>query len=163
MGLFATIGAQIMARTERIFMAEQNFGNHGKFIPAFHFFVLPMLIVNFGSSIYRWIHGEYTVGGFIGIVVAAALFVGFATVRAMAMKVQDRVIRLEERLRFERVLPAELHPRIPEFTMDQIVALRFASNSELPELARRVLEEKLNNRKEIKRMIRVWRPDFARA
>jgi len=81
----------------------------------------------------------------------------------MALKVQDRVIRLEERLRFERALPAELHPRIGEFTIDQLVALRFASNAELPELARRVLEEKLVNRKEIKKLIKTWRPDFVRA
>lgn len=144
-------------------MAEQNFANHGKFVPPFHFFVLPVLLINSGWSIYRWIHAEYTVDGFIGIVVAAALFVGFVSARVMVMKVQDRVIRLEERLRFERVLPADLHPRISEFTMEQLVALRFASNSELPELARRVLDEKLNNRKEIKKMIKVWRPDFVRA
>jgi hypothetical protein len=144
-------------------MAEQNFGNHGKFVPAFHFFVLPVMLINFGWSIYRWIHLGYTVDGFIGIVVAAALFVGFVMARVMAMKVQDRVIRIEERVRFERVLPADLHPRIGEFTIEQLVGLRFASNSELPELARKVLDEKLNDRKEIKKMIKVWRPDFARA
>jgi hypothetical protein len=76
---------------------------------------------------------------------------------------QDRVIRIEERIRFERILPADLHPRIGEFTIDQLVALRFASNAELPELARKVLDEKLNDRKAIKQMIKTWRPDFARA
>lgn len=144
-------------------MAEQNFANHGKLVPAFHFFVLPVMLINFGWSIYRWIHTEFRLDGFVGIVVAAALFTGFALARVMALKVQDRVIRLEERLRFERVLPADMHSRIPEFTVDQFVALRFASNSELPELARKVLDEKLNDRKEIKKMIKVWRPDFARA
>lgn len=144
-------------------MAQQNFANHLRFVPAFHFFVLPVLLINFGWSIYRWIHVGYTVDGFIGIVVAAALFVGFVTVRLMAMKVQDRLIRLEERQRFERVLPADLQSRIPEFTVDQLVALRFASNSELPELARKVLDEKIADRKSIKQMIKVWRPDFARA
>jgi hypothetical protein len=144
-------------------MAEQNFANHGKFVPPFHFFVLPVLVVNFVQSIYRWIHLEYKVDGFIGIVVAAALFAGFVLLRVMVLKVQDRVIRLEERLRFERVLPADLHPRIGEFTINQLVALRFASNSELPELARKVLDEKVTSRKEIKKMIKVWRPDFARA
>jgi hypothetical protein len=99
----------------------------------------------------------------LSVVVAAALFVGMVMVRVMAMKVQDRVIRIEERIRFERVLPADLHARIGEFTIDQLVALRFASNAELPELARKVLEEKLDDRKEIKRMIKTWRPDFARA
>ncbi|HMD38401.1 MAG TPA: DUF6526 family protein [Candidatus Acidoferrum sp.] len=144
-------------------MAAQNFGNHAKWVPPFHFFILPVTLINFGWSIYRWIHLGYTVDGFIGIVVAAVLFVGFGTARGMTLKVQDRVIRLEERIRFERVLPADLQARMSEFTVDQLVALRFASNSELPELARKVLDEKLNSRKEIKKMIKVWRPDFARA
>lgn len=144
-------------------MAQQNFANHIRFVPAFHFFVLPVLLINFGWAIYRWIHVGYTVDGFIGIVVAAALFVGFVAVRLMAMKIQDRVIRFEERQRFERVLPSDLHPRILEFTADQLVALRFASNSELPELARKVLDEKIADRKSIKKMIKVWRPDLVRA
>jgi hypothetical protein len=83
--------------------------------------------------------------------------------RGMALKVQDRVIRLEERLRFERMLPTDMHSRIGEFTTDQLVALRFASNAELPELARKVLDENVKGRKEIKRMIKTWRPDFLRA
>jgi len=144
-------------------MAEQSFENHAKWVPAFHFFVLPVLLLNLGWSIYRWIHLESKVEGFVGFVVAMAVLVGFVLVRVMALKVQDRLIRLEERMRFERVLPADLHPRISEFTVDQLVALRFASNSELPELARKVLDEKVNSRKEIKKMIKVWRPDFVRA
>jgi hypothetical protein len=83
--------------------------------------------------------------------------------RVTAMKVQDRVIRIEERLRLERVLPTDLQPRINEFTIEQLVGLRFASNAELPELARKVLDEKLNDRKAIKELIKTWRPDFARA
>ena len=144
-------------------MAEQNFANHGKFVPAFHFFVLPVMLLNFGWSIYRWIHAGYTIDGFVGIIVAAALLVGFVMARLMAMKVQDRVIRLEERQRFERVLPVDLQSRIPEFTIEQLIGLRFASNSELSELARKVLDDKITDRKSIKQMIKVWRPDFARA
>ena len=144
-------------------MAEQNFENHTKFVPAFHFFLLPVLLVNVGSAIYWCLHTERIVAGIIGIVVALAMAVGFVILRVMVLKVQDRVIRLEERMRFERVLPADLQARISEFTIEQLVGLRFASNSELPELARKVLDEKLNSRKEIKKMIKVWRPDFARA
>ena len=81
----------------------------------------------------------------------------------MVLKVQDRVIRLEERLRYERVLPADLKPRIGEFTVSQLVSLRFASDAELPALARKVLEEKMNERKAIKRMVKTWRPDYSRA
>ena len=144
-------------------MAEQSLESHGKWVPPFHFFVLPVLLINFGFSIYWCVKMWFSVSGVLSVVVAAALFVGMVMVRVMAMKVQDRVIRIEERIRFEGVLPADLHARIGEFTIDQLVALRFASNAELPELARKVLEEKLNDRKEIKRMIKTWRPDFARA
>jgi len=144
-------------------MAEQSFESHGKWVPPFHFFVLPVLLINFGFSIYWCVKTWFTVNGVLSVAVAAALFVGMAMCRTMAMKVQDRVIRIEERIRFERILPADLHPRIGEFTIDQLVALRFASNAELPELARKVLDEKLNDRKAIKQMIKTWRPDFARA
>jgi Family of unknown function (DUF6526) len=144
-------------------MAEQNFQNHTKVVPPFHFFVLPMLLINLGFSIYWAVKAGISVNGVLSVLVSAAILLGMLTVRMMALTVQDRVIRLEERLRYERVLPADLQPRIAEFTIDQLVALRFASNAELPELARKVLDEKLNDRKAIKQMIKTWRPDFARA
>jgi len=143
-------------------MAEQSFRSHAKWVPPFHFFVLPVLLINIGFQIY-WCVKAFSVTGVVSVLVAAALFVGLGTARGMVLKVQDRLIRLEERLRFERVLPADLHPRIGEFTIDQLVALRFASNAELPELARKVLEEKILDRKSIKQLIKTWRPDFARA
>jgi hypothetical protein len=77
--------------------------------------------------------------------------------------VQDRVIRLEERLRYQRLLPADLQSRIDDFTLNQLVSLRFASEAELPALARKVLDDKIDNRKTIKQMIKVWRPDYLRA
>ena len=144
-------------------MAEQGFQSHAKWVPPFHFFVLPVLLINLGFSIYWCVKGWFTVSGVLSVVVAAALFVGMVTARAMAMKVQDRVIRIEERIRLERLLAADMHARIGEFTINQLVALRFASNAELPELARKVLEEKVNDRKAIKQMIKTWRPDLARA
>jgi uncharacterized membrane protein YciS (DUF1049 family) len=162
LGKFAAIFVAANA-SERKLMAEQNFDNHRKVFPPFHFFVLPVLVLNFGWSIYRWKVAEFSLDGLVSIVVAFALLLGFLCARVMVLKVQDRVIRLEERLRFERVLPADLQARIPEFTTNQLVALRFASNSELPELARKVLDEKIADRKSIKQMIKVWRPDFARA
>jgi hypothetical protein len=144
-------------------MAEQSFQSHAKWVPPFHFFVLPVLLINLGFSIYWCVKAGFTVTGVLSVAFAAALFVGMAMARAMVMKVQDRVIRIEERIRFERVLPADMHARIGEFTIGQLVALRFASNAELPELARKVLEEKVNDRKAIKQMIKTWRPDSARA
>jgi hypothetical protein len=144
-------------------MAEQSFESHARWLPPFHFFVLPVLLINIGFQIYWCVRAWFSVSGMLSVLVAVALFVGIGTARGMALKVQDRVIRLEERLRFERVLPADMHARIGEFTIDQIVALRFASNAELPDLARKVLDEKMVDRKEIKKMIKTWRPDFARA
>jgi uncharacterized membrane protein YciS (DUF1049 family) len=144
-------------------MADQSFEKHAMYVPAFHFILLPAMALNVGLAIYWCFHTEFKMAAVLGILVALGLLVGVVGLRIMALKVQDRVIRLEERLRFERVLPADLQARIGEFTIEQLVGLRFASNSELPELARKVLEENVKTRKEIKRMIKVWRPDFARA
>ncbi len=144
-------------------MAEQSFKSHTKWAPPFHFFVLPVLIISLGFSIYWWVKAGFTSSGVLSVFVSAAILTGFVTLRVMVLKVQDRVIRIEEKLRFERVLPSDLQPRIGEFTIEQFVALRFASNAELPELARKVLDEKLNDRKSIKQLIKTWRSDFARA
>jgi Family of unknown function (DUF6526) len=95
--------------------------------------------------------------------VALALILLALYARMFALAVQDRVIRLEMQLRMQGVLPANLRPRIPEFTLNQLVALRFASDAELPALAGKVLGESLNDRKTIKRMIQNWRADDLRA
>ncbi|MGB2671363.1 MAG: DUF6526 family protein [Candidatus Acidiferrum sp.] len=144
-------------------MAEQSFQHHTRWLPPFHFFVMPVLLINLGFSIYWCVKDGISVKSVLSLLVAAAILLGLLTARMMALKVQDRVIRLEEQLRFERLLPAELRPRIGEFTLDQLISLRFASDAELPELARKVLNEKLNDRKAIKQLIRTWRADFMRA
>jgi len=144
-------------------MEEQNFSNHGRFVPLYHFFALPMLILNFGTQLYRWIHLGFSLAQFISVLVAAALFFGVLYARLFALAVQDRVIRLEEQLRYERVLPADLQARAGNLTIDQIVSLRFASDAELPALVRKVLDEKLEKRKAIKQLIKTWKPDYQRA
>jgi hypothetical protein len=144
-------------------MTEQNFANHAKFVPAFHFFVLPVLMLNFAWSIYRWVHLGYSVDGGIWVLVSLALLVGVVTLRMATLSVQDRVIRLEEHLRFERLLPPDLLPRVGEFTTGQLVSLRFASDAELAALARKVLDEKLTSRKSIKQLVKNWRADHLRA
>jgi hypothetical protein len=87
----------------------------------------------------------------------------FFHARGMVLTVQDRVIRLEMRLRLDRLLPDDLRGRIGEFSVDQLIALRFASDAELADLARRVLDERLADRKAIKRLVRDWQGDFLRA
>jgi len=144
-------------------MTEQNLANHTRYVPAFHFFVMPVLVVNLGWSLYRLKSLEFSFAGIFGVVFAAALVILALSARMFALAVQDRVIRLEERLRYERVLPADLHARCGELTINQVVSLRFACDAELPALARKVLDEKLKERKAIKRLIKTWRPDYQRA
>jgi len=144
-------------------MAEQNFANHGKFFPPFHFFVIPVLSINLVRVLFVWIKSGFSLGGFLQVLVAIALPLGFLSARVMALKVQDRVIRLEEQLRFERLLPADLKARIVEFSVDQCIALRFACDAELPLLARKVLDDKVTERKAIKKMVANWKPDYLRA
>jgi len=144
-------------------MSEQNFSNHGKYVPVFHFFAVPVFVINFVWSLIRFWKLGLSFEGVFGVLLAAALLVLVFEARLFALAVQDRVIRLEERLRFARLLPADLHPRIGEFTAAQFVALRFASDAELPALARKVLDDKLTERKAIKRQIKNWRADYLRA
>ena len=144
-------------------MNEQNFANHAKFVPAFHFFAMPVFAVNFGWAVYRLVKAGISFESVMNVLVAAAIIVLFFCARLFALKVQDRVIRLEERLRYERLLPADLKPRIGDFTIDQIISLRFAGDAELPALARKVLDEKLTDRKTVKQLIKNWRPDYLRA
>lgn len=144
-------------------MSEQNFANHVKWVPAFHFFAVPVFTLNFGWSIYRWKTAGFSLDGFVGVLTAAALVVLVFLARIFALGVQDRVIRLEERLRYERLLPEDLKARSGEFTVSQLVALRFASDAELPGLARKVLSEKIDDRKQIKQMVQNWKADHLRA
>jgi hypothetical protein len=101
--------------------------------------------------------------GLIYLLTAAALVLLMFNARLFALSVQDRVIRLEERMRLSSLLPADLKPRVSEFTVSQLVALRFASDEELPRLARKVLTDKLTDRKAIKQMVKNWRADDLRA
>jgi hypothetical protein len=144
-------------------MAEQSFSNHTKVFPPFHFFVLPVLLINLGVQIYWMKVFWFSLTGVFGVLMALALILGFLSARRFVLSVQDRVIRLEERLRYQRLLPADLQPRIEEFTVAQLASLRFASDAELPPLARKVLDEKIGERKAIKQLVKNWKPDYLRA
>lgn len=142
---------------------QQSFSNHAKWFPPFHFFAAPILLANLIWSFFRLKPSGYSAYSIFYVFVAAALLVTLFAARIMALKVQDRVIRLEERLRYQRLLPADLQARADDFTINQIVSLRFASDAELPALARKVLDEKINERKVIKQLIKVWKSDDLRA
>jgi hypothetical protein len=142
----------------------QTFANHTRLDPWFHFFLLPVfgLGVLFALINFFWHVSHRSAWGnvhaFLLIVVAAALLVAVLKIRLYSLKVQDRVIRLEERLRLQQLLAEPLRSRIPELTESQLVGLRFASDGEVAKLAERALNEKLT-RKQIKQAIKNWRPD----
>lgn len=144
-------------------MAEQNLSNHVRMVPGFHYFVMPVMALNFGWSIYRWKVAGFSLDAFIGVLTAAALVMLMFYARLFALKVQDRVIRLEERMRLEKLLPDDLKPRVGEFTSGQLVAMRFACDAELPALARKVLTGNIKEGRAIKQMVQTWRPDYLRA
>ncbi|HTU32636.1 MAG TPA: DUF6526 family protein [Candidatus Acidoferrum sp.] len=141
---------------------KQNFENHARFLPLFHFVVAPILLLNIVWSIVCLVR-YFSFDTVVSVLVAVALFLLALTARLMALTVQDRVIRLEMRLRMQQVLPPELRARIPEFTVDQLISLRFAGDAELPSLAQKVLDGKLTDRKAIKALVREWQPDLLRA
>jgi hypothetical protein len=144
-------------------MAEQSYSNHVKWVPTFHFFVVPVFALNLGWSVYRLIRPGFSWDGLVHFLMALALLIFMFNARLFALRVQDRVIRMEERNRMAKLLPDDLKPRIGEFTPAQLVALRFAGDDELPALARKVLNDKLTDIKAIKQMVKHWRADYLRA
>jgi len=142
---------------------SQNFANHNRLVPPFHMFVLPVLLINFIWSIVRLVKIGFTFELIFGVILAAAFIVLALYARLFALTVQDRVIRLEMRLRLMELLPADLRARIPELTVGQLVSLRFAGDAELPVLARKVLDDKLTDRKAIKQLVKNWQGDYLRA
>ena len=151
-------------------MAEtkpQTLANHTRWDPPFHFFVLPIFalaliltLVHFFAHITEGDIRDH-IHSFLLVLLALALLMLMFKVRLYALRVQDRVIRLEERLRLMQLLPEPLRSRIPELTEDQLCGLRFASDSEIPKLTERALNEKLK-RADIKKAIQTWRPDYWR-
>ena len=141
---------------------EQNYKNHARQLPAFHFFVIPVLllyVINAGRHL--WL-GPTRSTAFALVVAVALLMLAFLS-RMQALSVQDRIIRLEMQLRMKQVLPADLQARAAGLTPKQLVALRFAGDDELPALVRDVLDGKLQSQKSIKLAIKHWQADWLRA
>ena len=138
----------------------QNYKNHGRFDPLVHFITMPILLLNLIFSIIYAVkhHTDHVHLSLWWIVMSLTFIVMTASSRAAALRAQDRVIRLEERLRLASLVsPSEL-AELDSLTIQQLIALRFASNPELPELARRAVRENLAP-KQIKQSIRSWRAD----
>jgi Family of unknown function (DUF6526) len=151
-------------------MAEykpQSFAHHTRWDPLFHFYILPIFVIALIMTIVHFFahitHGDFRdhFHAFLMILLALAFPMLAFKVRLNALKVQDRVIRLEERLRLTQLLSEPLRSRIPELTEDQLCGLRFASDAEIPKLVERTLNEKLK-RADIKKAIQNWRPDYWR-
>ena len=139
----------------------QTYENHVRFVPAYHGGAFGIFAINLLWSLYRAVT-HASADSVIALLLAIGFLIMFGYTRRFALTVQDRVIRLEMRLRLERLLPADLQPRISEITLDQLIALRFAGDEELPGLCRTVLEQKVSDRKTIKKMVRNWTADYLR-
>ncbi len=141
-------------------MSDQSYATHRRFDPAYHIagFVLLLTVVVL-SLVLAWRQGGLAAAWLVAL--AGLLLVLMALVRAYALKVQDRLIRLEEGLRMARLLPEDLKARIPDLRPDQCVGLRFASDGELADLVRQTLAEDLGA-EAIKKRIKTWRPDTFR-
>ncbi len=138
----------------------QTYANHARRQMVFHFFLVPVLILNLLYSIILLIRHPNPNAAWI-VIMAIALLVMAFLVRINPLKVQDRLIRLEERMRLSALLTEPLRSRIPELAERQLVALRFASDEELPALVEETLAHNLKG-KEIKQRIKNWRPDHWR-
>jgi hypothetical protein len=138
----------------------QTLANHAKFDPIFHFFIGPVLIGCFIASIVFLFHRVNSLHIWLVVFSLAALLLCFRT-RIYSLKVQDRVIRLEERLRLTALLSETMRKRIPELSEAQLIALRFAPDEEVPSLVEKILRENLEP-KAIKKAINRWRPDYWR-
>ena len=145
---------------------EQNYSNHTRWYPLFHFVVVPLLFLNLLDHLVRiftaatW---DLRLEQIFWTIFSVTLVLMATAARLMALKVQDRVIRLEEKLRYAGVLTPELNGRCGSLTNDQIVALRFACDDELSGLVERTLNDEFAKTKDIKLAIKTWRGDHLRA
>ena len=141
--------------------AQQSFENHAKVVPAYHYFTFGLIAAYLVYRLYI-AATAFSLDAVMSLLLAVGVMMAAFWSRVFALRVQDRVIRLEMPLRLLRVAPA-IAPRLGEFTINQLCSLRFASDAELPALAERVLAERLDDRKAIKRMIKDWEADLLRA
>jgi hypothetical protein len=149
---------------------EQSFASHRRFHPAFHFFIIPVLTIGllinvvflFFPATKQVAFRSPIIFGLWSCIVAAALLTMAFLVRTYSLRQQDRIIRLEERLRLQSLLPDDLRSRINELRTSQLIALRFCSDEELTDVTRAVLAGEATSQNDIKKRIQNWRPDHHR-
>jgi hypothetical protein len=141
--------------------SDQSYKSHRRYVPLYHFFAVPVLIANVVVELVR-LNKYPTTYRVWEVVVAIALVIVAFALRGMANRAQDRGIRIEERARLAALLPADLRGRVNDLTVSQLVALRFAPDDELPDLARRCLSGEVTKADQIKKEIKNWRTDHHR-
>src|SRR4051812_37695684 len=140
----------------------QNYANHRRYFPLFHYVALPILLANMVVAIAHAIRRPTPFNAWL-VVLSLGLVAGLVASRASTLHVQNRLIGLEMRLRLATTLPPELRSRIPELHLRHLVGLRFAGDAELPDLVQRCLSGELATTDAVKRAVTQWRPDFVRA
>jgi len=139
----------------------QTYENHARYVLAYHGVTFGIFVLNLLWSCYR-VATDFGLGTIVNLLLAFVFLLLFFYARRFALTVQDRIIRLEMHLRLAQVLPPDLPSETMRFTLDQLVALRFAGDDELPALARKVLDEKLTDRDAIKKLVKNWQADLLR-
>jgi hypothetical protein len=140
----------------------QTYANHPRYVLGYHVAASLLLLAYLVWSIVQLFVHHFSLASIFALVGAVVLAQVYWYVRVFAVANQDRIIRLEMRLRMERILPADLAARVGAFTTPQLLGLRFASDTELPELARKVLDEGITDPRRIKQMVRDWLADHRR-
>ena len=140
----------------------QSYANHRRFFPIFHYFALPILLVNVVVSVIHAIRQPSAFTAWL-VVLSLGLVAGILSGRASALIVQNRLIALEMRLRLATSLAPDLRSRIPELHLRHLIGLRFAGDAELPGLVERCLRGELTTTDAVKRAVQDWRVDTIRA
>lgn len=141
--------------------AGQNYANHARVDKAYFYFFAPVILLGAICGVVGMIQApNWTAAGLLLLNIGTMGV--YMRARTYPLTVQDRVVRLETRLRLERVLPAELKPRISELRLPQLIALRFASDAELPALVQKVLAEGITKGADIKKLVKDWQADYLR-
>lgn len=138
----------------------QSYSNHARWLAPWHFFAIPVLLSNVVVEIVRFVGAPTLLQAWVAIV-SLALVTAIVFARWMPLRVQDRLIRLEETLRLERLLPDRAR-EVEHLTREQLIGVRFASDAEVPHLLDRMVAGELVTRGDVKRAVQHWRADHQR-